>query len=151
MRLEFDGTVAVAAPVERVWDRLMDPEFVATCAPGVTGVETISPTEYRALSKVGIGSMSFTFGMQIELTDLSPPNAASMVVRGKAPGSVLDAASTVRLSPAGARATQLAWTASADVRGSIASIGARLLKGAAGKLIAKFWNTFASRAGKTSR
>jgi uncharacterized protein len=151
MRLEFAGTVTVAAPQQRVWDHLMDAEFVATCAPGVAGVETVSDTEYRAVAKVGVGSLSFKFTMAVELTELDPPTRSAMRVQGKAPGSVLDATSTVVLSAAGAKATELAWTASADARGSIAGTGARLLKGTAGKLIEKFWATFAKRVEKATR
>ena len=148
MRLEFEGTLAVAAPADRVWDRLMDPEFVATCAPGVSAVERIDDTHYRALSLIGVGSLSFKFGVDIELSDLVPPTSAVMAVRGKAPGSVLDASSTVHLTKTGRKTTDLAWTVTADVRGAIASTGARMLKGAAGKLTDKFWETFAQRAAR---
>ncbi len=129
----------------------MDAEFVATCAPGVAGVEPISDTEYRTAAKVGVGSLSFKFGMTVKLIELEPPTRATMRVQGKAPGSVLDATSTVVLSATSAKATELAWTASADARGSLAGTGARLLKGTAGKLIEQFWATFAKRVEKASR
>jgi len=144
VRLEFDGSLAVNAPVRQVWDRLMDPGFVASCAPGVEGVETIDPTHYRVKTLLGVGSIRVRFAMDLELADLMPPESARMIVRGTATGSAVQAESTVRLAAA-EQDTRLDWTVSSEVRGTIASTGARLLKGTARKLTEQFWNTFAHR------
>jgi carbon monoxide dehydrogenase subunit G len=151
VHLAFEDTVTISAPVTVVWGHLMDPSFVATCAPGVAGVEEVGPTEYRAVSRLALGSLSFQFKMRITLTDLEPPSAASMQVHGTAPGSVLDAVSKVRLTALDAEHTDLTWTATAEVRGSIAGTGARLLKGTSGKLIEKFWVSFARKVEKAGR
>jgi carbon monoxide dehydrogenase subunit G len=71
-----------------------------------------------------------------------------MVVRGAAPGSALSAESSVRLAPDGPSGTMLDWSVGADIRGTVASTGARLLQGAARKLTEKFWTTFAKRAAR---
>jgi carbon monoxide dehydrogenase subunit G len=151
VRLEFSGTNAVAAPATRVWDRLMDPAFVASCAPGVEGVERIDETHYRVKTVLGVGSVQLRFAMNLELADLVPPSSARMVVKGAAPGSVVQGESTVRLTPDGADATRLDWTLGSDVRGAVASTGARVLKGTARKLTEQFWKTFARRAAQAGR
>ena len=43
MRVDFTGTQAVAAPIKTVWERLLDANFVASCAPGV---EADEPSEF---------------------------------------------------------------------------------------------------------
>lgn len=148
MRLEFAGSLSVAAPQQRAWDRLLDPGFVASCAPGVRGVERVDDTHYRVHAMLGVGSVQVRFAMDLELADLAPPASARMLVKGTAPGSVLNAESTVRLSPEGRGATRLDWSVGSDVRGTIASTGARLLKGTARKLTEDFWKTFAQRAAR---
>jgi uncharacterized protein len=151
VRLDFNGTLVVAAPIARVWERLMDPAFVADCAPAVEGVERKDATHFRVKTLLGVGSIQLRFALEVELADLSPPAFARMLVRGTASGSALQAESTVKLESQSSRETRLAWTAGSEVRGAIASTGARLLKGTAKKLTEKFWKTFAQRAAKPNR
>lgn len=148
MRVDFEGDLAVAAPVRTVWDRLLDAEFVASCAPGVERVETVDDTHYKVIAKLGVGSISLRFAINLELADLVPPSSARMIVRGAAPGSALSAESGVTLAADGPAATTLHWTVGADIRGTIASTGARLLQGTAKKLTGKFWTTFAKRVAR---
>ncbi len=148
MRVEFEGTLDVAAPIETVWERLLDPNFVASCAPGVERVDSIDATHYRVTAMLGAGSIQLRFAINLELADLVPPTSARMIVRGAAPGSALSAESSVALTPVEAGATALRWTVGADIRGTIASTGARMLKGTARKLTEKFWTTFADRVGR---
>lgn len=148
MRVEFAGTQTVTAPVTQVWERLLDADFVASCAPGVDKVERIDDTHYKVIAMLGVGSIQLRFAINLELADLVPPTSARMIVRGNAPGSALSAESAVVLTADGPRTTSLAWTVGADVRGTVASTGARVLKGAAKKLTEKFWTTFAKRAAK---
>ena len=72
-----------------------------------------------------------------------------MIVRGTAPGSALQADSTVRLEP-DQDDTRLDWTVSSEIQGTIASTGARLLKGTVRKLTEQFWNTFATRVASSN-
>lgn len=151
MRLEFEGTVHVSVPLQQVWDHLMSPRFVASCAPGVEGVEAFDPTHYRVTTLLGIGSVRVRFAMDLELADLVPPERGRMVVRGTATGSVVQAESTVRLTAEGPGATRLDWTVASEIRGTIASTGARLLKGTARKLTEQFWSAFGERVYEATR
>ena len=146
--MEFEGVQTVAAPIKVVWERLLDADFVASCAPGVDKVEAIDDSHYKVIAMLGAGTIQLKFAINLELADLVPPTSARMVVRGNAPGSALSAESGVKLSEDGPKSTSLAWTVGADIRGTVASTGARLLKGAAKKLTEKFWTTFAKRAAK---
>ncbi|HXV86424.1 MAG TPA: carbon monoxide dehydrogenase subunit G [Gemmatimonadales bacterium] len=148
MKLEFAGAPEIAAPQALVWQRLMDPAFVASCAPAVESVETLDHTHFRVMSGLGVGSIKLRFALDVELSDLDPPTSARMSVQGKAPGSALRATTTVRLEPLEGNRTLLRWTASSDVYGTIASVGARLLKGTAKKLTQEFWNKFALRVAR---
>jgi carbon monoxide dehydrogenase subunit G len=148
LRVEFAGTQTVAAPITTVWERLLDADFVASCAPGVDKVEAIDDSHYKLIAMLGVGSVQLKFAVNIELADLAPPTSARMIVRGNAPGSALSAESGVKLSEDGPKSTSLAWTVGADIRGTVASTGARLLQGTARKLTEKFWTTFAKRAAK---
>ena len=145
MKLEFSGSPAIAAPRERVWERLMDPHFVAQSAPGVESVEAVDPTHFKVISGFGIGSIRVRFTMDVELYDIDAGKSAKMRVRGKAPGSAIDVVSKLQVDDAGSGGTQLNWSATSEVSGTVASVGARLMEGTARKLTEQFWTDFAQR------
>ena len=146
MRLEFSGSPEVAASRATVWGHLLDPEFVASCATGVDTTEMIDDSHFRVIVALGIGAISLRFVLEVEILDLDPPSSAKMHIRGKAPGSNIEMHTSVRLEELASDQTRLHWDATTEVRGSIASIGARLLKGTARRLTDEFWETFAQRA-----
>jgi len=145
MKLEFSGSPAIAAPRERVWERLMDPHFVAQSAPGVESVESVDPTHFKVISGFGVGSIRVRFTMDVELFDIDAGKSAKMRVRGKAPGSAIDVVSKLQVDDAGSGGTQLNWSATSEVSGTVASVGARLMEGTARKLTEQFWTDFAQR------
>ena len=145
MKLEFSGSPAIAAPRERVWERLMDPHFVAQSAPGVESVEAVDPTHFKVISGFGIGSIRVRFTMDVELFDIDAGKSAKMRVRGKAPGSAIDVVSKLQVDDAGSGGTQLNWSATSEVSGTVANVGARLMEGTARKLTEQFWTDFAQR------
>jgi len=145
MKLEFSGSPAIAAPRERVWERLMDPHFVAQSAPGVESVESVDPTHFKVISGFGVGSIRVRFTMDVELFDIEAGKSAKMRVRGKAPGSAIDVVSKLQVDDAGSGGTQLNWSATSEVSGTVASVGARLMEGTARKLTEQFWTDFAQR------
>jgi carbon monoxide dehydrogenase subunit G len=145
MKLEFSGSPAIAAPRARVWERLMDPHFVAQSAPGVESVEALDPTHFKVISGFGVGSIRVRFTMDVELFDIDAGKSAKMRVRGKAPGSAIDVVSNLQVDDAGSGGTQLNWSASSEVSGTVASVGARLMEGTARKLTEQFWTDFAQR------
>jgi uncharacterized protein len=144
MKLEFSGSPAIAAPRERVWQRLMDPHFVAQSAPGIESVEATDPTHFKVISGFGVGSIRVRFTMDVELFDIDAGKSAKMRVRGKAPGSAIDVVSTMRIGDASG-GSQLDWSATSEVSGTVASMGTRLMEGTARKLTEQFWTDFARR------
>jgi carbon monoxide dehydrogenase subunit G len=151
MKLEFSGSPTIAAPRERVWERLMDPNFVAQSAPGVESVDTIDPTHFKVVSGFGVGSIKVRFAMVVELFDIVDQESAKMRVRGKAPGSAIDVVSRMQIDDAGSSGSQLTWSATSEVSGTVASVGARLMEGTARKLTEQFWTDFARRVSQEGK
>ena len=148
MKLEFSGAPIITASRQEVWARLLDPNFVAASAPGVESVETVDPTHFKVISGLGVGAVKLKFKLDVELFDVLEGQALKMRARGKAPGSAVDVVSGLRLEDAGGGNTRLNWSATSDVSGTVASVGARLLEGTARKLTEQFWTDFAARVSK---
>lgn len=145
MKLEFAGAPEITAPREKVWERLMDPSFVAASAPGVESVRVVDATHFEVTSGLGVGPIRLKFQLDVELSDVVPPARLRMIARGHAPGSMVDTVSRVRLETVGDGRTRLSWAATTTISGTVASLGARLLEGTARRLTEDFWNDFARR------
>jgi carbon monoxide dehydrogenase subunit G len=144
MRFEVTGAEEIAAPIAQVWARLLDHEYVASCAPNVESVEAQDETHFTVVTSLGVGSIRLRFTLRVALEDLVPPTVARMRLSGDAPGSAARAEASATLTETAPDATHLDWALAADVHGTIAGVGARLLKGTARKLTARFWAEFAN-------
>ncbi len=145
MKLQFSGAPEIASTRHHVWQRLMEPKFVAASAPGIESVETIDPTHFKVISAFGVGAVKLKFTLNVELTDVVALERATMRARGRAPGSNVDVVASVRLEELAPKRVRLNWSAESDVSGTVAAVGARLLEGTARKLTEQFWIDFARR------
>jgi carbon monoxide dehydrogenase subunit G len=145
MKLQFSGAPEITASRQQVWAKLMDPDFVAASAPGVESVEAVDPSHFKVVSGLGVGSIKVRFKLDVELFDVVTGQQLKMRARGKAPGSAVDVVSHLRLEDAGPEKTRLNWSATSEVSGTVASVGARLLQGTARRLTEEFWTDFARR------
>jgi len=147
VRLEFSGAPEIAAPPDEVWRRLLDHKFVAAIAPGVESVEAVDDRHYKVVAGLGVGAVMVKFQLDVELSQVNPPKSLRMSARGKAPGSGVEVSTDLEIEPVAPNRSRLKWSAASEVRGTVASVGARLLKGTAKKLTESFWEKFAERVG----
>lgn len=134
-----------------MWQRLLDHEFVASVAPGVESVQAIDDRHFKVVSAFGVGAVKVKFQFDVELSDVQPPKSLRMTAHGKAPGSGVEVSTALEIEPVPPDRSRLKWSASSEVRGTVASVGARLLKGTAKKLTETFWDKFAERVGQRSK
>ena len=147
MKLEFTGAPLIATSPRHVWQKLLDPDFVAASAPGVESVVATDPTHFKVISGLGIGSVKIRFDLGVELFDIVDGERLKMRARGRAPGSAVEVVSRLRVEDAGSGMTRLNWSATCEVSGAMASVGGRFLEGTARRLTEQFWTDFARRVG----
>ena len=148
--MEFSGTVEIAAPRDRVWAFVIDPNQVGQCGPGVETIEVIDDTHFKATAKVGVGFISARFVVNMEFAEMTPPDAATIKAHGQAPGSAVDATAQMRLSDGEAGGTRMDWEADVNIVGTIASVGARMIEGTATKMIDQTFGCMKSKLEGTS-
>lgn len=147
MKLHFSGSPEVKAARVIVWQRLVDPRFVAESAPGIESVEVIDETHFRVISGFGPRAMRARITLDGELFDLVPGVSAKMRLRGNGPGSLIEVLSTISVRDVGPEKVRLEWTATSELTGGLANVGVRLLEGVARKMTEQFWDDFARRVG----
>ncbi len=131
--MHFEGTADIGAPRERVWACVTDPQKVSRCGPDVQRVDVIDPTHFKVVARAGVGPIRTTFALDVVFTELRSPEHAAVRARGQAPGSAVEMTSTFDLAEGTAGRTTMRWTSDVTVSGMIASVGARLMQGAADK------------------
>jgi carbon monoxide dehydrogenase subunit G len=133
--MQFSGTVQIAAPRDRVWAFLMDPNEVGSCGPGVESIEVIDDDHFKVKAKVGVGFISARFVVEMTVAERTEPDLAVLKAHGQAPGSAVDATASMALSGPAEGPTSMDWSADVTIAGTIASVGARLIEGTANKMI----------------
>jgi 2-furoyl-CoA dehydrogenase large subunit len=144
--LRGEGQARVAAEPAAVWDMLLDVDVLASIIPGCHGVQKLSPTHFKADVTLGVGPVKGRYKAEIQLSDLDAPHAATLS------GAVVGALGTgggagrVTLAPDGDGGTVIGYSYEAAVGGKVASIGGRLLDGAARAIIGQFFSALGRRA-----
>lgn len=138
--MQFEGTVNIQAPRDRVWEFLTSPEFVKDCAPGVQSVEIVIPDkQFKVITLIGFGSAKVTFETDVEWLELVTHRFAKMKAHGKTPGSGVDVISEMRLTNH-SETTNLEWKADVIVVGQLASTAARLMTSVTRNLTGTFFD-----------
>jgi uncharacterized protein len=133
--MQFSGTEEIAAPRQKVWDFLMDPNQVGSCGPGVQSIEVVDADHFNARAKVGVGFITAMFNVHMTFVERVLLDHAKIEARGQAPGSAVDAIGDMHLSDGPNGGTKMDWSANVNISGTLASVGARLIEGTARKLI----------------
>ena len=141
----FSGTEEIAAPRQKVWDFLMDPNQVGSCGPGVQSIEVVDDDHFKARAKVGVGFITATFNVNMTFVERVPLERATIEARGQAPGSAVDALGEMHLSDGDEGGTKMEWSANVNISGTLASVGARLIEGTSRKLIGQTFGCIKSK------
>jgi carbon monoxide dehydrogenase subunit G len=137
--VNFEFKALLAAPIDRVWDLMLDPNVMAGCMPGTESVEVVSEVEYVAVLKVKISCLSARFKLKTTIVEKKPPTYLRFEGTGedKSVGSALKQTTEVFLAGEGS-ATSILVQTRADVLGRLGSFGLSIMKTKAERM----WDEF---------
>jgi 2-furoyl-CoA dehydrogenase large subunit len=146
-----NGEAEIAAASEEIWAALVDARTLAAIIPGAHAVEKISDTEFHADVTLGVGPVKGRYRAIMKLSDLDPPRAVTL--NGQVSGLLGsgNGAGHIRLRSAGENKTVLSYDYEAEIGGKVASVGGRLLDGAARFVIRQFFAALSRRLGGEQR
>jgi uncharacterized protein len=137
------GEQLIPAPQEDTWKALNDPEVLRACVPGCESITRVNDNEYQVQMTARVGPVSAKFRGRLSLFDIVPPQSYSLAFEGQGGAAgFAKGAAQVRLSPASAHETKLAYNVKANVGGKLAQIGSRLIDAAARKVADEFFQNF---------
>lgn len=159
--MKISGSYTLPVAPERAYQLLQDPAILAQAMPGCEGLEKIGPDEYRMKMKVLLAALSGQFEGKVRITDQAPPSSFRLIVEGTGRIGFLKGDGLLKLVPrhtdyispnAEARipptevTTVVFFEGDAQVGGTMAAVGQRLIDGTAKMMIKKFFDKLASLA-----
>ncbi|MCC6887653.1 MAG: molybdopterin-dependent oxidoreductase [Hyphomicrobiales bacterium] len=140
------GSLVVPAAQEAVWNALLDPKVLARTIPGCHSLDQVAPNDYRAEVSLGVGVIKGRFTARVKLSELDPPNAATLSGGLEGPLGISAGGGRVRFSPEG-HGTRIDYDYAVEISGKVAAVGARMLDGATKVLIGQFFHRLTAELG----
>jgi hypothetical protein len=147
--MKISGSYTLPVAPERAYQILQDPAILAQAMPGCESLEKNGPDEYRMKMKVLLAALSGQFEGKVRITDQSPPTSFRLIVEGSGRIGFLKGDGLLKLSPADASSTSstvVSYEGDAQVGGTMAAVGQRLIDGTSKMMIKKFFDKLASLA-----
>jgi uncharacterized protein len=143
--MKISGTHTLPFPRERAFEILQDPEVLARAMPGCDALESIGPGEYRMKLKMALAGLASSFDGKIRITDSVPPESFHLTVEGSAKIGFMKGEGTLKLTSVDA-GTEVAYDGDAQIGGTMAAVGQRLVDGTSKMMIKQFFQKLAAEA-----
>lgn len=137
--MKVAGEAVVAAPVEQVWQALLDPQVLVRTIPGCQRLETRGDHAYDMTVEAGVAAVRGTYAGTCELHDLVPHDSMRLKAQGAGPPGTIAADVRLDLTDNGDGTTGLRYDADAIVGGMIGGVGQRMLTSAGKRVAGEFF------------
>lgn len=149
--MQLESTFSVVAPINDVWETLMDFERVAGCVPGAQVLNKLSEDAYQVGLKVMLGPVSMQYRGQLTVRERDA-TAHRAVFEGKAQeargqGTAQGTATLVLVESAGT--TTGTVTADVDLSGKVAAMGKSVIGGVTDQMMALFAENLQNMVGES--
>jgi carbon monoxide dehydrogenase subunit G len=144
--MELSGEHRFAAPRERVWQLLLDPAMLQQCLPGTEAFVEVGPEEYEARMKIGVAAIRGSYQGRVKIEDKNEPDSYRMRIEGKGPAGQISGEGRIELREDG-DGTLVNWSGVANVRGTLARVGGRVMQPAAKMIVGQFFSCLEGKAG----
>ena len=155
--MKINGTQTFPAPRQKVWEFLTDPQRIAKCMPGCEKLEAVGENEYSSQINVGLAAVKGVYTGKVKLDEMQPPSHYKMLIDGKGKQGFIKGTGRLDLEEQNGQ-TLLNYSGDIQVGGPLASVGQRMIDGAAKMMIGQFFHgnggrdqSHAGRGGEAGR
>jgi 2-furoyl-CoA dehydrogenase large subunit len=144
--LRGTGETFVPAEPHEVWNTLLDPKALAAVIPGCHALDLIGDNSYEADVSLGVGPVRGRFKANVSLTEMVEPKKATLSGGLIGPLGASQGSGHVFLEAAD-DGTKVSYDYAIELTGTVASVGGRLLEGAAKALVKQFFQRLGAQVG----
>lgn len=136
----FEGKIKVKAPIQKLWDTLLQAETLRECIPGAEKIERLDEKTYDCVIKQKVGPISVRFKFKNELVNLNPPTHVEMQGKGEDIGKAghFTQRTVIDLKEIEGGDVEIAYNCNATIVGKLAMFGDRIMRAKAKKVEAEF-------------
>ena len=139
----------VQAPIQELWDFLIDIERMSMCVPGAEDVRQIGDNQFEGTLKVKVGPIQPSFAGTAQLLETEAPHR--LVAKGEAKdqrsSSMVSATFTANLQAIDAQTTEVAYQVDVNIRGTLGRFGQGVMREVSKRLTAEFAKCVEARLG----
>lgn len=137
--MKLTGEATLHAPVERVWDALLDPAVLVRTIPGCERLEATAENSYAMTVTAGVAAIRGTYSGSCTLSDLAPHSSLVMKLQGAGAPGTIGAEVHVGFAENGDGTTRVTYEADAIVGGMVGGVGQRMLTSVSRRMAAEFF------------
>ena len=137
--MKFTGDATLNAPVDKVWDALLDPSVLVRTIPGCERLEATGENAYAMTVTAGVAAIKGTYSGSCKLSDLQPHQSLVMKLQGAGAPGTIGADVSVGFADAGDGKTTITYDADAVVGGMVGGVGQRMLTSVSRRMAGEFF------------
>lgn len=139
--MRISGEAVLEAPVEQVWNALLDPSVLVRTIPGCEQLQVTGENQYDMTVTAGVAAIRGTYTGTCELRDLQPHESLVLKAAGAGAPGTISADVKVTFIDTGEGTTRLTYEAVAVVGGMIGGVGQRMLTSVSKRLAGEFFSS----------
>lgn len=136
--MKISGSNVIEAPIDRVWDALLDPQVLVATIPGCERLATTGEHAYDMTVTAGVAAIKGTYAGTCALSDLVEHESLTMRLSGAGAPGTIDATVGVRFAEVDG-GTQVSYDADATVGGPVGGVGQRMLTSVSKRMAGEFF------------
>jgi len=145
--MQMEGKFSLKAPIQKLWDTLLDPETLLSCIPGAEKIERIDEKTFDCVVKQKVGPISVKFKFKSILSKVEPPTHIEVDGEGEDIGKAghFVQKSVVDLRETSGGEVEISYRTDATIVGKLAMFGDRIMRAKAKKVEEEFTKALQER------
>jgi uncharacterized protein len=143
----MEGKFTIKAPIQKLWETLLNPETLLSCIPGAEKIERIDEKTFDCVVKQKVGPISVKFKFKSVLSKVEPPTHIEVDGEGEDIGKAghFVQKSVVDLRETSGGEVEVSYKTEATIVGKLAMFGDRIMRAKAKKVEEEFTKALQER------
>ncbi len=143
----IEGKFSVKAPIQKLWDMLLEPETLGSCLPGAEKIEKVDDTHYNAVVKQKVGPIKVTLSFRNVLTVVQAPTHLELEGEGEDMTKLghMKQKTIVDLKDTGDGNVEVSYKSDVAIVGKLAMFGDRIMRSKAKDVEKEFTKNLQAR------
>jgi len=136
----IEGKFTMKAPIQEVWDFLLEPGTLASCIPGAEKMEPVDDKTWEGVVKQKVGPISVKLKFTQTLTEIDPPKHVKAIGRGAdiTKAGTFTQETIVDLKEISKDEVEVAYSSNVSIVGRLAVFGERIMRAKVNKVGEEF-------------